>query len=94
MPTGSKCEARPCGRKDSRLARFADYWVRGSSRKAFYRWEPLHCALVGQLLVRGVVFATRSAASGLLAALQIGPQNFREALGACFLGRRLLVFFF
>ncbi|AGK59119.1 hypothetical protein HYPDE_37238 [Hyphomicrobium denitrificans 1NES1] len=42
--------------------------------------------LLEQLLARGVVFATRSAASGLFAAFQVGPQDFREALGTRFLG--------
>ena len=74
--------------------RAADYWFRGGSGKGHLPLGIPDCAVAGQLLVRGVVFATRSAASGLLAALQIGPQNFREALGACFLGRRLPAFFF
>lgn len=84
----------PCAAEKIRVrAHVADTGFAAGPAREFCRCACLTRAGARELLVRSVVFVTRSTATGFLAAFQVRPEDLRKALGARVLGRWPLAFF-
>lgn len=88
------CGAGPCAAEKIRVCtRVADTGFAAGPAREFCRCVCLTRARARELLVRSVVFVTRSTATGFLAAFQVRPEDLRKTLGARVLGRWPLAFF-